>query len=690
MIFCKKKGLKKLLDLLPEERLELSHGCPQQILSLSCLPFHHSGIYQYYIIFYGVLQVGNECYNGYVENLSSAFIKCSPEQVLKKVFGYDSFRGDQKEIIYSLLDKKDTLVIMPTGGGKSFCYQIPALIMEGLTLVVSPLISLMQNQVESLEASGVHCIFLNSSLDWNSYKNSIDEIEKGNVKIVYVSPEGLATSRVRDVLLNSRLSLSCIAVDEAHCVSQWGHDFRTDYLEIASIRNLFPDAVMIALTATATENVRYDIIKNLQLRNPAVFISSFNRSNIFLEVQPKKNAVEQVKKCIKKYSGESGIIYCNSRKQVDELTDILDNDGYSVLNYHAGLSDEVRFKNQEKFIKSQVQIMVATIAFGMGIDKPDVRFVINYDLPKSLEEYYQEIGRAGRDGLPATALLLFSAGDIYKVRYFLENSSDDKNAEKLLQSMISYAQSRTCRRAFLLDYFGEKYIPSETDETECCCDVCKRGELSVSDLTVPVQKFLSCIIRTGERYGANYVIDVLMGSTHKRIIENKHNLLSTWGIGKNFAKDLWLDIVQALVEKNIIYQSGEYNVLKISNLGKILLTSREKIFLPVCVTEENQTSDYISHFENVKTANKTVLHKKTLLSKIDDDAGILIVENLREWRKKKAQEFSVPPYIIFGDKTMYDIAIKKPKTLQELLSVHGIGETKAKTFGKEILKIIEM
>ena len=634
--------------------------------------------------------MGNECYNGYVENLSSAFIKCSPEQVLKKVFGYDSFRGDQKEIIYSLLDKKDTLVIMPTGGGKSFCYQIPALIMEGLTLVVSPLISLMQNQVESLEASGVHCIFLNSSLDWNSYKNSIDEIEKGNVKIVYVSPEGLATSRVRDVLLNSRLSLSCIAVDEAHCVSQWGHDFRPDYLEIASIRNLFPAAVMIALTATATENVRYDIIKNLQLRNPAVFISSFNRSNIFLEVQPKKNAVEQVKKCIKKYSGESGIIYCNSRKQVDELTDILDNDGYSVLNYHAGLSDEARFKNQEKFIKSQVQIMVATIAFGMGIDKPDVRFVINYDLPKSLEEYYQEIGRAGRDGLPATALLLFSAGDIYKVRYFLENSSDDKNAEKLLQSMISYAQSRTCRRAFLLDYFGEKYIPSETDETECCCDVCKRGKLSVSDLTVPVQKFLSCIIRTGERYGANYVIDVLMGSTHKRIIENKHNLISTWGIGKNFAKDLWLDIVQALVEKNIIYQSGEYNVLKISNLGKILLTSREKIFLPVCVTEENQTSDYISHFENVKTANKTVLHKKTLLSKIDDDAGILIVENLREWRKKKAQEFSVPPYIIFGDKTMYDIAIKKPKTLQELLSVHGIGETKAKTFGKEILKIIEM
>ncbi|MGN0739397.1 MAG: DNA helicase RecQ [Treponema sp.] len=625
-----------------------------------------------------------------MENLSSAFTKCTPEQVLKKVFGYDSFRGNQKEIIYSLLDKNDTLVIMPTGGGKSFCYQIPALIMEGLTLVVSPLISLMQNQVEALEASGIHCIFLNSSLDWNSYKNSIDEIKKGNVKIVYVSPEGLATSRVRDILLNSRLSLSCIAVDEAHCVSQWGHDFRPDYLEISSIRNLFPDAVMIALTATATENVRSDIIKNLQLKNPAVFISSFNRSNIFLEVQPKKNAVEQVKKFIKKYPGESGIIYCNSRKQVDELTDILDNDGYSVLNYHAGLSDDVRMKNQEKFIKSQVQIMVATIAFGMGIDKPDVRFVINYDLPKSLEEYYQEIGRAGRDGLPATALLLFSAGDIYKVRYFFENSSDDKNAEKLLQGMISYAQSRTCRRAFLLDYFGEKYIPSETDENDCCCDVCKRGELAPADLTVPVQKFLSCMIRTGERYGANYVIDVLMGSTQKRIVENGHNLISTWGIGRDFSKELWLDIVQALVEKNVIYKYGEYNVLKISNLGKALLASREKIFLPVYVPEENQNKDDSSNFENAKTANKTVLHKKTLLSKIEDDAGLLIVENLREWRKKKAQEFSVPPYIIFGDKTLYDIAIKKPKTIQELLTVHGIGETKAKTFGKEILKIIEM
>lgn len=507
---------------------------------------------------------------------------------------------------------------------------------------------------------------------------------------MYVSPEGLATSRVRDILTDSRLDLNCIAVDEAHCVSQWGHDFRPDYLEIASIRNVFPDAVMVALTATATDKVRSDIVQNLNLRNPVLFISSFNRSNIFLEVQPKKNAVVQVKNCIKKYPGESGIIYCNSRKQVDELTDILSSDGYSVLNYHAGLCDDVRMRNQEKFIKSQVQIIVATIAFGMGIDKPDVRFVINYDLPKSIEEYYQEIGRAGRDGLPSAALLLFSMGDVYKVRHFFEDSNDGGKGEGLLQSMISYAQGRTCRRAFLLNYFGEQYVPDKNEDSEWCCDVCRKTESPPADATIPVQKLLSCMIRTGERFGASYVIDVLLGSKQKRIVENGHNRISTWGIGRGISKDVWFDIVQLLVEKNVICKFGEYNVLKITGLGRALLSSREKIFLPVDFAEEVQRDS--GRFETDSSdfrgaLKKTVLHKKNMIPDADDERGIQIAEALRKWRRKKADEFSVPPYVIFGDRTLYDIAVKKPKTEQELLDVHGIGETKVKTFGAEILRI---
>ena len=343
------------------------------------------------------------------------FVDAKPELVLKKVFGYDSFRPSQKEIIDSVLAEKDTLAIMPTGGGKSLCYQIPALIFPGITIVVSPLISLMQDQVYSLESAGIHSVFLNSSLDWDEYKNAVHEIKNGLVKIVYVSPEGLATTRIRDILCDAELQISCITIDEAHCVSEWGHDFRPDYMEICSIRRIFPDATMIALTATATEQVRVDIAKNLGMKNPAIFISSFNRSNIFLEVQPKKNALDTVIACIRKHSGDSGIIYCFSRRQVDELTESLDKMGYSVLPYHAGLTDEVRAKNQELFIKDEVQIMIATVAFGMGIDKPNVRFVINYDLPKSVEEYYQEIGRAGRDGLPSHALLLYSYGDIHKI-----------------------------------------------------------------------------------------------------------------------------------------------------------------------------------------------------------------------------------------------------------------------------------
>lgn len=633
--------------------------------------------------------MGKAWYNKIVKIGTDTFINAKPESVLKTVFGYESFRNKQREIVQSVLDKKDTLVIMPTGGGKSLCYQIPALILEGITLVVSPLISLMQDQVASLEASGIHCVFLNSSLDLDSYRTAVDEIKKGLVKIVYVSPEGLATSRVRDILQDSSLNISCIAVDESHCLSQWGHDFRPDYLEIASVRTIFSDAVVIALTATATKQVQQDILKNLKMKNPSVFLSSFDRPNIFLEVQPKKNALDQTISCIKKYAGESGIIYCNSRKQVDELTDILDNKGYSVLNYHAGLTDEVRAKNQELFIKDQVQIIVATIAFGMGIDKPNVRYVINYDLPKSVEEYYQEIGRAGRDGLPSSALLLYSPGDIHKIRYFFENSADPEQAEFLLQAMLNFAQTRICRRKTLLKYFGENYEPDEK-KSDCCCDICSRGELPLKDMTIPVQKFLSCIIRTGSRFGTAYVIDVLTGSRGKRIVENGHNMISTWGIGNELVRDDWFELAEIMCDKKIIRKTGEYNILEITGIGRTLLATREKIFLPFVASEKSSGNSSLSGIIGIpKPAKKAVVHKKNSLSQITDEKSLLIAEELKAWRRKKASDMDVPPYVIFGDKTLIDIAEKRPKTKAELLEIHGIGQAKVENFGTSVLRIIE-
>lgn len=630
------------------------------------------------------------CYNNYVSVKVDAFAGSKPEFVLKTVFGYDSFRDRQKEIVESVLNKKDTLVVMPTGGGKSICYQIPALVLDGITLVVSPLISLMQDQTESLEANGVHSVFLNSSLSQEEYSETVREIKTGKAKIIYVSPEGLATNRVREIISDSDLNVSLIAVDEAHCVSQWGHDFRPDYLEIASIRKIFSEAVMIALTATATEQVRDDIVKNLRLKNAAVFISSFNRKNIFLEVQPKKNAVDQVISCIKKHAGESGIIYCNSRKQVDELTDFLDNAGYSVLNYHAGLSDEVRAKNQELFIKDECQIIVATIAFGMGIDKPNVRFVINYDLPKSIEEYYQEIGRAGRDGLSSTALLLFSPGDVHKVRYFFETAADPQLSEWLLQGMLDFAQSRICRRKVLLKYFGEEYSTSEENK-DCCCDICSRGELPLKEMTVPVQKFLSCIIRTGARFGASYVIDVLLGSRSKRIMEYGHNMISTWGIGNELSREDWFELCEVLIDKGIVRKSGEYNVLEITGLGKELLSTREKIFLPFVISEKSisKGADAIIGFPKPASKKKAVLHKAAEKPDVTDEKGILISDALKEWRRNKSRELDVPPYIVFGDRTMYDISVKKPSSRNELLNCYGIGEAKVDSFGNEILRIVK-
>lgn len=605
--------------------------------------------------------------------------KCAQE-ILKDIFGYDSFRPLQLEIIKNLLAGKDTLAIMPTGGGKSLCYQIPALIFKGITIVVSPLISLMQDQVSSLKENGVPAEFLNSSLEFSEYLETVKKLKDGEIKIVYVSPEGLASDKMMGIFHECSMPINCITIDEAHCVSEWGHDFRPDYLSISNVRKHFPNAVCLALTATATASVQQDIIKNLQLYRPTVFTASFNRKNIFLEVKPKKNALSQVIECIEKHKDESGIIYCFSRKSVDELTMKLHNEGYSVLNYHAGLSDIQRTKNQNLFIKDKVRIIVATVAFGMGINKPNVRFVIHYDMAKSLEEYYQEIGRAGRDGLESHALLLYSPGDIHKIRFFFNEAADPEKSERLLQGMINYAKARTCRRRALLSYFGENFSEADTSADECC-DICAAGPVNLTDVTIPSQKLMSCIFRLKQHYGAAYVIDVLLGSKQKRIMENHHNELSTWGIGKELEKTDWFELTDLLIETGYILKVGEYNVLAVSKMGALALTNRTQIKLPVQL-----------NFKNIINAPKQkpsfVLHKKNEFLKNLSEKDTELYNAIKQWRNSTAEKENIAPYMIFGDKTIEELVEKKPASEKELLSVFGIGTVKAEKIGAPVLRII--
>lgn len=616
----------------------------------------------------------------------------SPEQILKSVFGYDKFRPGQKEIIQNILDGRDTLAVMPTGGGKSLCYQIPALIFDGITVVVSPLISLMQDQVGALLENGVSAVFLNSTLNLDEYKKTVRDIKSGRAKLLYLSPEALATERVKSILSEADVPVSCVTIDEAHCISEWGHDFRPDYMEIAAFRNRFKDAVCLALTATATKQVQEDIVRNLKLKKPAVLVSSFNRANIFLDVQPRTDGLLQIVEFLQEHKEQSGIIYCLSRKEVDSITQELQERGFSAMSYHAGLSDEERTDHQNKFIKSQVDVIVATVAFGMGINKPDVRFVIHYALPKSIEEYYQEIGRAGRDGLASEALLLYSASDIHRIRFFFKDKSDDESfkAEKLLQAMIDYAQCRTCRRKFLLNYFGEEYTPptdgrdqngTQDQNAAPCCDICESGGLPLKDVTVPAQKFLSCVYRVDQRFGAAHIIDILLGSRNEKIKKFNHNFLSTWGIGTELSKQAWFELADAMQNAGLIERVGEWNIVKVTSLGKELLQNRDKIELPVRIEFGAQKKA-----ELALPKKKAVLHKKTELK--DDAATQELYDRLKVWRKKFAEEENVPPYFIFNDKTLVEIANQKPSSRSGLLSISGIGELKAKKFGGDIIRII--
>lgn len=637
----------------------------------------------------------------------------TPSSILKTVFGYDSFRPLQEEIIANILEKRDTLAIMPTGGGKSLCYEVPALLFPGLTVVVSPLIALMQDQVAQLEAAGVEAVLLNSALDREAYSANVVRIRSGAVKLLYVAPESLVSARVQELLATIRVD--CVTIDEAHCISEWGHDFRPEYRKISEIRELFPHSVCLALTATATEQVRKDIKKNLKLENPAVFVASFNRANIFLDVVRKKNPVHQILAFLEAHPGESGIVYCFSRKQVDSVAEELSSRGYGALPYHAGLADAVRSENQERFLRDETPIMVATVAFGMGINKPNVRFVIHHDLPKSLEQYYQEIGRAGRDGENAHALLLYSYADTKKIQFFLEDksASETKKAEAHLKAMTSYAEERTCRRKALLRWFGE--IDSREDDVQQkarCCDICARGPAQETDVTVPAQKFLSCVVRTGERYGTAYVTDVLLGSRQKRIVDNGHNKLSTWGIGKNIEKDDWFELARVLVDAGYLLKEEQYGVLSLTPLAREVLYARDAITLPFgsapegMLKAENATtsgapasapsgvssgmSSNASAKSGASSAGKLKFPKRTGSTLDESDVeGTKILSRLKTLRRGLAEAASVPPYVIFSDRTLEDIARKKPVSKADLLDVYGIGDVKAEKYGDYIMSTIK-
>jgi len=550
---------------------------------------------------------------------------------------------------------------MPTGGGKSLCYQIPSLLFSGLTVVVSPLISLMKDQIEQLRQLGVEAAVLNSSLSPEDYQLNIHNIESGKSKILYVAPETLLMERTINLL--KPLRVDSLTIDEAHCISEWGHDFRPEYRKLVELRNEFPDAVFVALTATATPRVQDDIVKSLKLKNAKKYVASFDRQNLYLEISPKYDALNQTVKFLKRYPNQSGIIYCFSRKQVDSLSASLAHYGFSVRPYHAGLSDEERKTNQELFIKDDVQIIVATIAFGMGINKSNVRFVIHYDLPKNIESYYQEIGRSGRDGLRAHCLLLFNYSDIMKINYFIDQKEGDEKriAKKHLHSLLDYAETGICRRIPLLKYFGENYKKDKCG----MCDNCNSTDKNLVDVTIPAQKFLSCIKRTGEIFGAAYVIDVLRGSKSQKIIDNEHEKISTYGIGADYSKIQWQMLAHQFVRSELISPDPEYGSLKVTPKGNDVLYG--SLAVNGIIKEEVET-------------------KKPVIDTSGYDNELFSI--LRTKRKKIAAAANMPPYVIFSDKTLIDMAGKYPTNRKEMLAIYGMGEVKYERYGEIFIREI--
>ena len=587
--------------------------------------------------------------------------------LLKRFFGYETFRPLQEEVMREALAGNDTFVLMPTGGGKSLCYQLPALAKGGLSIVVSPLIALMKDQVDALEEAGVPATYLNSTLSAVESRQRLAKLYNGEYRLLYVAPERLMLPEMLERLSKWRPGL--IAIDEAHCISEWGHDFRPEYRQIAELRGRFPETPLMALTATATDRVRQDIVSQLQLRDPRRFVASFNRANLTYRVIPRNQPLRQVLDVAKRHTGESGIVYCASRNGAESLAKRLDGQGIGAVPYHAGLDADVRAKNQEAFIRDEVQVVCATIAFGMGIDKPDVRFVIHNDLPKNIEGYYQETGRAGRDGLPADCVLLFNASDVAKQIGFIEEKTDEQEqrvARDLLQKMVHFAETSDCRRRSLLDYFSESF----TDGNCGACDNCLEPR-ETFDGTEAAQKFLACIYRIRERsgfgFGLNHVVEVLTGADTEAIRKWGHDQVSTHGIGDEFGRDEWKAIGRELMRLGLAQlTSGRMSVVELTPEGREWLRSREPLELTRPVVAKP------------KSREKRIRSERAGEIECDE----MLFERLRELRLELAVKEGVPPYMIFGDVALREMARDCPATLEAFGLISGVGEKKKVKFGK--------
>ena len=602
-------------------------------------------------------------------------VTVTPNQLLaplKQFFGFSSFRPLQEEIIRDALEDKDVFAVLPTGGGKSLCFQLPALVRTGLTVVVSPLIALMKDQVDAMTAAGVAATFLNSSLGAGESRGRLRGLHNGEFRLLYVSPERLLLSGFLDDLKS--WNVTAFAIDEAHCISEWGHDFRPEYRKISSLREIFPTVPFMALTATATERVRADIVKQLHLHEPRCYVASFNRPNLTYRVAAKAGAYEQLLSYIRARRGEAGIIYCLARKTTEDIARKLSEDGIKARPYHAGMDAAARSKNQESFLRDESSVICATIAFGMGINKPNVRFVIHYDLPKNIEGYYQETGRAGRDGLPGECLLMFSPGDRMKQMRFIEDKTDAKEREiarSQLETMIHYAEVASCRREFLLGYFGEKFLNENEGEDGCAgCDNCLAPR-QTWDGTLASQKFLSCVYRIREKggfaVGMAHVVEVLTGADTEKIRKFSHQSLSTYNIGGEHSRAEWGAIGRELVRLGLLFQNTEnFGVLELTDDGLAALKSRRKITLtkPVAPTE-------VAHHRAGEIACDEVLFEK-----------------LRVLRKQLADERSVPPYIVFSDVALRQMARNYPANDGEFSSISGVGEKKLREFGDAFLREI--
>ena len=599
----------------------------------------------------------------------SSAVMSNLEQYLKHYFGYDQFRPGQRSIIEASLQNQDALVIMPTGGGKSLCFQLPALLKPGVTLVVSPLISLMQDQVDSLNDQGIAATFLNSSLRIDEIVERERQLLNREIQLLYISPERLLKEQFLMFLdrIRDAVGLASLVIDEAHCVSDWGHDFRPEYRQLSTLRSRYPTLPVMALTATATERVRQDILNQLELRQPFTHVASFNRQNLYYEVRPKRRDVyTELIQFIRQHQDESGIIYCLSRKRVDQLTTKLQEDGIAALSYHAGMSDRARATNQTQFLRDDVQIIVATIAFGMGINKSNVRFVVHYDLPKSLEHYYQESGRAGRDGEPSQCILYFSYGDISSIEWMIDqkpNPNEQKIAKQQLQQVIDYAEGMDCRRTIQLGYFGEFFAGDCGN-----CDRCRNPE-PLEDWTIESQKLLSCVARCEERFGMAHIIQVLRGSKNKKVKQYRHDELSTHGIGKDISVDQWRTLGRSLLHQGFMDASQDgYRTLKLNARSWEILRKQQEIKLPLAkVIEGIVETGAVSQ---------------------DRADGEQLFQQLRSLRKAIADERSLAPYMVFPDSSLRLMAQQRPQTLEEFAQISGVGQRKLEAYGEQFTKVI--